>query len=305
MYRNFAKVSYIHSILVMVGISCVKISIAFSLLRLTATKSQAHFLWGAVVFIVAITIASAGTLIFQCVPVEAAWDSSLRPAPVGTGDAHCFSNTTFRDLGLVNSIFKIVTDILFATLPIPLVWKLQINIRTKISLIVVLSLGWFACAAAIVKAAQQWTVLEDPEWTIHDSFNVWNYIELTIGIVAASLPALKPLFNWALNTARAISSGGRTKATGRPSACNGANALGYHNMDSQFSNSIPMHSLVGKGNTAGDERNPYSVQLTTQHSGKVDIDTWGLVNAKGSGESIRPLEPGPKEIMITKEVCIS
>lgn len=47
------------------------------------------------------------------------------------------------------------------------------NIRTKVSLIVVLSLGWFACVAAIIKAVQQYHVFDDPDWTVWDSFNVW------------------------------------------------------------------------------------------------------------------------------------
>lgn len=106
MYKNFARILYVHSLLVMVGLSCVKVSVAFSLLRLSANKRQTRFLWGAIAFIIAITIACAGTLIFQCFPVEAAWDSSLRPAPMGTGTAHCYSNTTFRNIGLMNSSKK-------------------------------------------------------------------------------------------------------------------------------------------------------------------------------------------------------
>ncbi|KAF2644632.1 hypothetical protein P280DRAFT_487198 [Massarina eburnea CBS 473.64] len=190
-YTQFSKIVYVHSILVMVGISSVKISIAFSLLRLSTRRSYSCAL----------------SLIFQCLPVDAIWDLSLRPPPFGTGTAKCYSMTTFRNLGLMNSSFNVVTDVLFATLPIPLIWKLQLNTRTKLSLIVVLSLGWFACAAAIVKAIQQWYVLQEPDWTVHDSFNVWNYIEFTIGILAASLPPLKPLVNRFLETARAITSG--------------------------------------------------------------------------------------------------
>ena len=37
---------------------------------------------------------------------------------------------------------NIATDVLLATLPIPKVWKLQVNVRTKISLIAILSLGF-------------------------------------------------------------------------------------------------------------------------------------------------------------------
>jgi len=179
-----------------------------------------------------------------------------------------------------------------------------LNSRTKVSLIAVLSLGWFACAAAIVKAVLQWSVLEDPDWTVHDSFNVWNYIELSIGIIAASLPSLKPLFNWALNTARAITSGGRTRATG--TAYKGPNSLGYHDMgDQSNSRSIHMQSLKSRGDsTTGETRRPYSVQISTLPTGLADREAWDMVNAKDSDESIRPLEPGPKDIVMTTEVRV-
>jgi len=38
--------------------------------------------------------------------------------------------------------FNIFTDVCFATLPIPIVWNLQMSSRTRISLIAVLSLGY-------------------------------------------------------------------------------------------------------------------------------------------------------------------
>lgn len=103
MYMNFARVLYIHAILIMVGISTVKISIAFFLLRLSTRTPYSRSLYGVIIFIVLMTITCAMTLIFQCLPVEAAWDSRLRPPPFGTGDAKCYSMTIFRNLGLMNS----------------------------------------------------------------------------------------------------------------------------------------------------------------------------------------------------------
>jgi hypothetical protein len=35
-------------------------------------------------------------------PVQAAWDVRLRPPPLGTGNAKCFSNITFRNIGVFN-----------------------------------------------------------------------------------------------------------------------------------------------------------------------------------------------------------
>jgi hypothetical protein len=41
-----------------------------------------------------------------------------------------------------NSAINIFTDFVFATLPIPVIWPLQINMRTKITLLCILSLGY-------------------------------------------------------------------------------------------------------------------------------------------------------------------
>lgn len=165
-----------------------------------------------------------------------------------------------------------------------MIWKLQLNIRTKLSLIGVLSLGYFACAAAIVKAIQQYNVLDDPDWTTDDWFNIWNFIELTIGIVAASLPALKPLFNWFLEGVRAITSGGRTRKT---NGYKGVSSLGYQKQSEASSRSIGLHSLGGSKNDT--VKSPYNVQIT----GVADKEAWDMDHAKKSDDSILPLQqPG-------------
>ncbi|KAF2840995.1 hypothetical protein M501DRAFT_902028, partial [Patellaria atrata CBS 101060] len=223
MFSDLSKWTFFHALFVMIAISCVKISIAFFLLRLASRTRYKKLLWGAVVFIVVFTIACSFTLIFQCTPVSAAWNYSLR-APTGT--ARCFTMLQYRNIGLMNSSINIATDVLFAVLPIPLILSLKVNRRTKISLTLILSLGIFACAAGMVKAVQQYHVLTDRDWTVHDSFNVWNDIELNVGIVAASLPSLKPLFAWMLDSARALTNNSENRS--RPRSIYPRNSsLGY------------------------------------------------------------------------------
>ena len=43
-----------------------------------------------------------------------------------------------------------------------------------------------------------------PEPYIYDTYSIWNFIELDVGIIAASLPALKPLLSWFRDTARGL-----------------------------------------------------------------------------------------------------
>lgn len=208
----------------MVGISLVKISIACFLRRFVPNKNYQRFLMGSIVFLVAFTLSCAGTLIFNCgTKVSANWNFALR----ATGEAKCFSNKTFTDIGIFNSSVNIATDVLFAVLPVPIIWNLQVNLRTRLTLVFILGLGVFACVASIVKTVIQAGVLSDPDWTYHDSFFMWNNIEFNIGILAATLPSLRPLFSKILGvTQRFTSSGSRN----RPTGYNGydADGLAYH-----------------------------------------------------------------------------
>ncbi|KZM18934.1 hypothetical protein ST47_g9930 [Ascochyta rabiei] len=156
---------------------------------------------------------------FQCVPVAAAWDTRLRPPPIGKGSAKYFSMQTFGQIGMFNSIINILTDFLLALLPVPLTWQLRLNLRTKISLIFVLSLGRFACIAGIMKIRLKKTILSDPNRFIYDGYSMWNFVELDVSIVAGSFPAIKPPFNKFLNAARGLTRG-----------CSKSSGLGDQNM---------------------------------------------------------------------------
>jgi hypothetical protein len=126
------------------------------------------------------TIGSVLAIILQCNPVAAGYDITLR-APIGTGT--CYSVDIFKKVGVFNSCkiylcipynflqtltsiaVNIATDLLFAILPIPLVWKLQLTTRTKVGLVCILSLGFFAAATAIYKTPMQYHFFEVKDFT--------------------------------------------------------------------------------------------------------------------------------------------
>ena len=56
-----------------------------------------------VVFLIVFTFVSAAPIIFQCNPVAAAWDFSLREPPDGTGTAKCMNLNVFIKFGVFNS----------------------------------------------------------------------------------------------------------------------------------------------------------------------------------------------------------
>lgn len=65
----------------------------------------------------------------------------------------------------MNTSFNMFTDVLLATLPVHIIWTLQINQRQKISLIGVLSLGYAAVGLGVVKAIKQVELPKDKDAT--------------------------------------------------------------------------------------------------------------------------------------------
>ena len=71
--------------------------------------------------------------ILQCVPLSDLW----KPPGITPPVCHTFSFTLIITLGVVN----IVTDITILSLPIPLVWGLQVSKSRRWQLVAVFSLG--------------------------------------------------------------------------------------------------------------------------------------------------------------------
>ncbi|KAI8314782.1 hypothetical protein K4K59_002296 [Colletotrichum sp. SAR11_240] len=115
------------------------------------------------------------------------WDKSV--------DSTCWSIEVLQGLSYANVTLNILTDLLFATIPIPMLWGLNVHRRARISLVAVLGLGVFACAAACVKSVYivNYGKLGDVLW---DSRNItiWTVAEMNVGIIAGSLATLRPIF---------------------------------------------------------------------------------------------------------------
>ncbi|RDL36492.1 uncharacterized protein BP5553_05844 [Venustampulla echinocandica] len=200
---NFTEIvhwSYHHGWILVVGISSVKISVGIFLIRLVQKKWYKRCIIAWIVFLVIFTVACVGTLIFQCIPIRAAWDFMLRLDP----NTKCYSIDVFRSIGLFNGAINIFTDFVFATLPIPVILPLKIDMRSKISLVCILSLGYFACAAAIVKEQLLSNFFENIDNYFNNAFNIWNDVELNVAILAACLPALRPLVASFLDTTTSV-----------------------------------------------------------------------------------------------------
>ncbi|KAK1702386.1 hypothetical protein BDP67DRAFT_496971 [Colletotrichum lupini] len=123
-------------------------------------------------------------IVFQCTPVSSVWDRS-------NPNRTCLNVTA---IGYAGAVFSIVEDLVILVLPIPELVKLQLNIRKKIALGFMFSLGSFACITTMVrlKYLVMFSSTFDTTWDNVDIV-IWSIIEEFCAILCASLPALRPL----------------------------------------------------------------------------------------------------------------
>jgi hypothetical protein len=88
-----------------------------------------------------------------------------------------------------------VSDFFFSLIPITFIFKIQVPLREKIVLCVLMGLGLIASVASILKAVKSDTLRQsrDNTW---DSvpFVIWGFVEEHLAIIAACVPCLKALF---------------------------------------------------------------------------------------------------------------
>ncbi|KAL1873569.1 hypothetical protein Daus18300_003936 [Diaporthe australafricana] len=140
------------------------------------------------VFVFAYTTAGFVTLLVQCTDIRILWDYSTK--------ATCWAPSTLLVLSYTNFSLNIVTDMIFAVfIPVPMLWNINVTRRTRISLFCVLGLGCFACACAIVRITYLGTYGKYGDWLWDSQYlTTWSVLETNVGIIAASLPSLRPLF---------------------------------------------------------------------------------------------------------------
>ena len=231
--------------------------------------------------------------------MAASWNFALKAT------ASCYDSSIFLSIALFNSSINIATDVTFALLPIPIIWGLQINRRTKYTLSIILSLGLFACAIAIYKTYIQSQFFKTTDYTYDDSYFLWNGVEFQAAMLAASLPTLRPLFTWFFDAARTIGHGRNSGQTHEKRSKYGPTSQDSHTRRSKPVSTVTYSmKSMGRGDNRShdvdtDGDNDYLPQCPIC---KTSITTnarfVGEHNEQGSEENILP--PNPGQILIRK-----
>ncbi|KAI5776376.1 phosphatidylserine decarboxylase [Geopyxis carbonaria] len=264
---KFMHITFFQSQSFVLAICFIKVSVAFLLMRLAALTKYKRFLWGIIAFMIAFTLACEGTLIFNCWPIAGAWD----PAVALKG--HCYSLKTFGQIGMFNTCINVITDVLFATLPVPLIWALKMNRRAKVSLIMILGMGYFAVAAGLVKGIKQANFLDIKDPTYWEEIQVWGFIQIAVGIIAACFPTLRPIFKFVID---------RTLSGSRPSRSNTGVLGGINSRSGRGPRSRDPKDAFEYGG-GGYKHKHDGIELTTTKVSDESLDKRYQVNIQSNG----------------------
>ncbi|KAI5236190.1 hypothetical protein E4T42_09531 [Aureobasidium subglaciale] len=203
---TFLEVWTFAAMIYSVSMLLIKMSILMLYRRLFPINNFKYLWWVCAFCTVGYGLGALFSSLFACVPVRANWDLNIEPTRcinkkafyIGNGVMNIFSKS-YDILTLLMQRANDVTlaDLLILCLPIPIVWRLTLELRQKIILSVVFTLGSISCVISLVRLLSiiTWIHVGDADITYTlQSIVAWSEIELAACIICANAPCLRPFF---------------------------------------------------------------------------------------------------------------
>ncbi|KAJ5753671.1 uncharacterized protein N7511_007824 [Penicillium nucicola] len=169
----------------------IKLSISWMLIRVA--EGRKIYLYVQYVVMATFVVMNIIALIFiliNCIPVEAAWSQEALD-----NGGKCQPSYVLADVYYACTAVNIVTDWVTAFLPVPLLWNVQINRNTKISIVGLMGLGIFASLSACIRLKYTVALTNQTDY-LYDISNVviWGFAENGLGMIVGNIATLRPLF---------------------------------------------------------------------------------------------------------------
>ncbi|KAF2688338.1 hypothetical protein K458DRAFT_384522 [Lentithecium fluviatile CBS 122367] len=168
-----------------------KVSVALVLYRIAATNKPIRRLLEVSVGCMAVWTLATSTIVgLQCRPLSFAW---------GEGTGTCMNPKILGNTGFSISAMDIISSFLYASLPVFLLRGVQLSLKMKISVIILLGLGVLSSVATVVRlkclvdVANLKSAVGPEAMNAYLTTFVYSITELGITIFTASVAALRPL----------------------------------------------------------------------------------------------------------------
>ncbi|KAI7782216.1 hypothetical protein LA080_013761 [Diaporthe eres] len=178
------KVYFIFEILYTVTLGMIKISICFLYIRIFSNSTLKKVLWGTQTFNILLIVVFLCADFGQCVPLSYFWDAWDKE--------HSGSCFDINAMAYTHSAINIALDVWMLILPAIQVWRLNMSFKKKLGVSAMFAIGIFLTAASIVRLTTLREFAKDPnDYTSYYPVAVWTVVELTVGMIVASLPAAR------------------------------------------------------------------------------------------------------------------
>ncbi|KAI3393582.1 hypothetical protein diail_3931 [Diaporthe ilicicola] len=164
-----------------------KTSFGLTLLRLTQVgyEKTRVFVWVIMVSMNLLMFCDALYSWVECQPSRKHWEIFT--------DGTCWSPDIAVKFGIAAGAYSGCMDVIMALLPWRIIWETRMERREKIGVLVAMSMGLCAGAAAFAKCSQIPQILYFDETYTGASLVIWGAAEPAITIMGASIPALRVL----------------------------------------------------------------------------------------------------------------
>ncbi|KAL4914012.1 hypothetical protein BDW62DRAFT_220344 [Aspergillus aurantiobrunneus] len=196
---------------------------------LGGNRTYQIMLWSVMLLQLAGNIVSGVLPLSICRNVRVLWDPTVQTT--------CGNSDDVIKFAYFSSSVNTATDLFLAVFPTVIFWNLNLRLRIKLSLIILMSLGILAMVASIIKATKYGDIPGITNLGSHGGLELirWGYAENLIIIITSSVPCIRPLL---ISSVRKLSSAARSRSyelsgpvsgnKGAPSGASRQNQSGPH-----------------------------------------------------------------------------
>ncbi|KXH66341.1 hypothetical protein CSAL01_03935 [Colletotrichum salicis] len=185
----FEETKFALNMISILGLGLVKSSILVLYYTLFPSQRFRYVVFGVLAFVIGWTVSFFLSHLFTCFPITVFIEPYYGNSCVQT--VPMFLALLFTD---------VIADFVILVLPVAMVLKVQMPLRKKLAVIAMLGLGAAVCAVSVTRVVATFAIAEEyvkhPNDVIYYTAPVffWTNIELSLAIVCACLPTLRPIW---------------------------------------------------------------------------------------------------------------
>lgn len=167
----------------------VRTSVALFLLRVSVARSHRWLIVANLTVYWLVSVVFLAFAAFQCNPPNYFYDQ------VRGLSGSCMAIDVIPNVATGHSVIGGLCDIVFALLPIAMLWTVQLNKRAKVVVAVLLGMGVVAGIALFVRIPYIKVLAISPDFLFEtQDVAIWSVLEPSLGIIAGCVATLRPLF---------------------------------------------------------------------------------------------------------------